>query len=99
MQIKQEEEEYVPEMVIPKVDEEEKKPELAEEKEEEKEEVEEKEEEEEEEEDLNRSIVSETNKIGIKFDQVEDYGPLDQKAGNFTKLQAILSKTPKRKRK
>ena len=39
---------------------------------------------------LNRSIVSETNKIGIKFNQVEDYGPLDERAGNFTKLQGIL---------
>ena len=39
---------------------------------------------------LNRSIVSESNKIGIKFDQTEDYGPLDKRAGNFTKLQCIL---------
>jgi len=38
----------------------------------------------------NMSIVSETNKIGIKFDTVEDYGPLDQRAGNFTRLQSIL---------
>jgi hypothetical protein len=39
---------------------------------------------------LNRSIVSETNKIGIKFDQTDDFGPLDERAGNFTKLQCIL---------
>lgn len=39
---------------------------------------------------LNRSIVSETNKIGIKFNTTDDYGPLDQRAGNFTKLQCIL---------
>ena len=39
---------------------------------------------------LNRSIVSETNKIGIKFDQIDDFGPLDERAGNFTKLQCIL---------
>ena len=36
------------------------------------------------------SIVSESNKIGIKFNTVEDYGPLDQRAGNFTRLQSIL---------
>lgn len=55
---------------------------------------------------LNRSVVSETNKIGIKFDQTEDYGPLDERAGNFTKLQCILrsrkkpvSKTPQEKPK
>ena len=39
---------------------------------------------------MNRSIVSETNAIGIKFDQTEDYGPLDKRAGNFSKLQCIL---------
>ena len=39
---------------------------------------------------MNRSIVSETNKIGIKFDQADDFGPLDERAGNFTKLQCIL---------